>query len=90
MGHGAGKGQAIGHGGANAPGVAHGGGKGAARGGGSGFGRASLGNPSSHSQNASHKGETHDGRSFSTEDRGKKEDLLIHCHPARNSRLIPA
>ncbi len=65
----------MGHGDANAPGMAHGGGKGPARGGGGfGFGHASVGNPghnalstlSSHSQNTSHKGETHDGRSFSS------------------------
>jgi len=84
MAHGGGKGQAIGHGGANAPGVAHGGGKGAARGGGFGFGHASLGNPtlSSHSQNTSHKGETHDGRSFSNHaqdhtDHSKKADQVV-------------
>ena len=57
----------MGHGGTNAPGVAHGAGKGAARGGVFGLGHASLGNPtlSSHSQNTSHKGETHGGRSSS-------------------------
>jgi len=67
MAHGGGKSQAIGHGSANAPGMAHGGGKGAGHGGGFGFGHASLGNPTlgSHSQNTSHKSETHDGRSFS-------------------------
>jgi hypothetical protein len=82
--HGGGRGQAIGHGGANAPGVAHGGGKGAARGGGFGFGHAGLGNPtlSSHSQNTSHKGETHDGRSFSNHaqdhtDHSKKADQVV-------------
>jgi hypothetical protein len=82
--HGAGKGQAIGHGDANAAGVAHGGGKGAARGGGFGLGHASLGNPtlSSHSQDASHKGETHDGRSFSNHaqdhsDHSKKADQVV-------------
>jgi hypothetical protein len=82
--HGGGKGQAIGHSGANAPGVAHGGGKGAARGGGFGFGHASLGNPtlSFHSQNTSHKGETHDGRSFSNHaqdhtDHSKKADQVV-------------
>jgi hypothetical protein len=64
--------------------VAHGGGKGAARGGGFGFGHASLGNPtlSSHSQNTSHKGETHDGRSFSNHaqdhsDHSKKADQVV-------------
>jgi hypothetical protein len=84
MAHGGGKGQAIGHGGANAPGMAHGGGKGAARGGGFGFGHASLANPtlSSHSQNTSHKGETHDGRSFSNHaqdhtDHSKKADQAV-------------
>ena len=64
----------MGRGGANAPGMAHSAGKGAARGGGSGFGHASVGNPghnalstlSSHSQHTSDKGETHDGRSFSS------------------------
>jgi hypothetical protein len=64
----------MGHGAANTPGTAHGAGKGPARGGGFGFGHASVGNPghnalsilSSHSQNISHKGETHDGRSFSS------------------------
>jgi hypothetical protein len=68
MAHGGSKGLAIGHGGANAPGMGHGGGKGVARGGGFGFGHASLGNPvlSSHSQNTSHRGETHDGRSLSS------------------------
>jgi hypothetical protein len=82
--HGGGKGQAIGHGGANAPAVAHGAGKGAARGGGFGFGHASLGNLtlSSHSQNTSHKGETHDGRSFSNHaqdhtDHSKKADQVV-------------
>ena len=81
--HGGGKGQGIGHGGANAPGGAHGGGTGAARGGGFGFGHASLGNPTlgSHSQNTSHKGETHDGRSFSNHaqdhtDPSKKADQV--------------
>jgi hypothetical protein len=76
MAHGGGKGQAIGHGGPNAPGVAHGGGF--------GFGHASLGNPtlSSHSQNTSHKGETHDGRSFSNHaqdhtDPSKKADQVV-------------
>jgi hypothetical protein len=84
MGHGAGKGQAIGHGVANAPGVAHGAGKGAVRGGGFGLGHASLGNPtlSSHSQNTSHKGETHDGRNFSNyaqdhTDHSKKADQVV-------------
>jgi hypothetical protein len=84
MAHGGGKGEAIGHGGANAPGIAHGGGKGAARGGGFGFGHASLGNPtlSSRSQNTSHKGETHDGRSFSNHaqdhtDHSKKADQVV-------------
>jgi hypothetical protein len=84
MAHGGGKGQAIGHGGGNVPGVAHGGGKGAARGGGFGFGHANLGNPtlSSHSQNPSHKGETHDGRSFSNQaqdhtDHSKKADQVV-------------
>jgi len=84
MAHGGGKGQAIGHGAANAPGVAHGGGKGAARGGGFGFGHANLGNPtlSSHSQNTSHKGETHDARSFSNHaqdhtDHSKKADQAV-------------
>jgi len=64
--------------------VAHGGGKGAARGGGFGFGHASLGNPtlSSHSQNTSHKGETHDGRSFSNHaqdhtDHSNKADQVV-------------
>ena len=64
--------------------MAHGGGKGAARGGGFGFGHASLGNPtlSSHSQNTSHKGETHDGRSFSNHaqdhtDHSKKADQAV-------------
>jgi hypothetical protein len=62
------------HGAGNAPGMGHGPGKGPARGGGFGFGHASVGNPghnalstlSSHSQNTSHKGETHDGRSLSS------------------------
>jgi hypothetical protein len=64
--------------------MAHGAGKGAARGGGFGFGQASLGNPtrSSHSQNTSHKGETHDGRSFSNHaqdhtDHSKKADQVV-------------
>jgi len=64
----------MGHGDANAPGMAHGAGKGPARGGGFGFGHTSVGNPghnalstkSSHSQNNSDKGGTHDGRSFSS------------------------
>ena len=78
------RGLGIGHADANAPGVAHGGGKGAARGGGFGFGHASLGNPtlSSHSQNTSHKGETHDGRSFSNHaqdhtDHSNKADQVV-------------
>jgi hypothetical protein len=73
MAHGTGKGPGMAHGAGNAPGTAHGAGKGPARGG-FGFGHASVGNPghnalstlSSHSQNSSHKGETHDGRSFSS------------------------
>jgi hypothetical protein len=89
--HGGGKGPAIGHGGANAPGVAHSGGKGqaighgganapgVAHGGGFGFGHASLGNPTlgSHSQNTSHKGETHDGRSF-----------FNHTDPSKNADQV--
>ena len=66
-------GPGIGHGRGNGLGVAHGRGHGMARGGGFGRGHAGVGNPghnsfstrSSHSQNTSHKGETHDGRSFS-------------------------
>jgi hypothetical protein len=54
--------------------MGHGRGNGTARGGGFGFGHAGVGNPghnafstrSSHSQNTSHKGGTHDGRSFSS------------------------
>ena len=52
----------------------HGGGDGAGHGGGFGFGHAGIGNPghnalstrSSHSQDTSHKGGNHHGRSFSS------------------------
>jgi hypothetical protein len=90
----------MGHGDANAPGMAHGAGKGPARGGGFGFGHASVGNPghnalstlSSHSQNTSHKGGTHDGRSFSNHshstqslaqhqtDHSKKADQVVQVN----------
>src|SRR5271165_36127 len=91
MAHGGSKGLGMGHGGANAPGMAHGGGKGAARGGGFGFGHASVGNPghnalstrSSNSRSTSHKGGTHDGRSFSSLSHSMHS---LAQHPADHSK----
>ena len=86
----------MGHGGANAPGMAQGAGKGAARGGGFGFGHANVGNPghnalstrSSHSQNTSHKGGTHDGRSLSSHSHSTHSLAQHHADHSKKAEKV--
>jgi len=88
---GSGNGGGMGHGGGNGGGMGHGGGNGAGHGG-SGFGRGGVGNPghnalstrSSHSQNTSHKGGNHHGRSLSSHSRSMHS--LAQHHTARSSK----
>jgi len=79
-----------------APGMAHGAGKGAARGVGFGFGHAGVGNRghnalstrSSHSQNTSHKGETHDGRGFSSRSHSTHSLAQPHADHSKNADQV--
>jgi hypothetical protein len=90
--HGGGNGTA--HGGGN--GTAHGAGNGMAHGGGFGFGHAGVGNPghntlttrSSHSQNTSHKGGTHDGRNFSNPPRSMHSLAQNYAAPSANADQV--